>query len=160
VSLFRKEGWPFIGGRRSTGDVQWRPAHGSGRQGSEEGATLACAAGCGVLHARPGVMGGVKMVWFRGEQGRGPVALPPPFIRVSRPGSGQRGLVLDRGVSTSMATGLGRMGTGSATVASIFPRFRPPSVRSNARKNSKFNFLKSSTLGCQHIKQGFQRYFC
>jgi hypothetical protein len=89
VSLFRKEGWPFIGGRGSTGGVQWRPAHGSGRQGSEEGAALACAAGCGVLHARPGAMGGVETVWFRGGQGRGPVALPPPFFRVSRPGSGQ-----------------------------------------------------------------------
>jgi hypothetical protein len=42
----------------------------------------------------------------------------------------------------------------------IFPGFRPPSVRHKARKNSKFKFLKSFTLGCQHIKQGFQRYFC
>jgi hypothetical protein len=33
-------------------------------------------------------------------------------------------------------------------------------VRSNARMNSNFKFLKSFTLGCQHIKQGFQRYFC
>jgi hypothetical protein len=40
-----------------------------------------------------------------------------------------------------------------------FPGFRPPTVRSNARKNSKFKFLKRFTLGCQHIKQGFQRYF-
>jgi hypothetical protein len=46
--------------------VDRRPAHGSGRQGSEEGAALACAAGCGVLQASPGAMGGVGMVWFRG----------------------------------------------------------------------------------------------
>jgi hypothetical protein len=72
VSLFRKEGRLFIDGRGSTSGVQWRPAHGSGWQGSEEGAALACAAGCGVLQARPGAMGGVEMVWFRGGQGRGP----------------------------------------------------------------------------------------
>jgi hypothetical protein len=39
--------------------------------------------------AHPGAMGGVETVWFRGGQGRGPVALPPPFFRVSRPGSAQ-----------------------------------------------------------------------
>jgi hypothetical protein len=47
-----------------------------------------------------------------------------------------------------------------ATVALIFPGFRPPSVRHNARKNSNFKFLKSFTLGGQHITQGFQNYFC
>jgi hypothetical protein len=86
VDLFRKEGGPFIGGRGSIGSVQWWPAHGLGRQGSEEGAALARAAGCSVLHACPGAMGGVETVWFRGGQGRGPVALPPPFFWVSRPG--------------------------------------------------------------------------
>jgi hypothetical protein len=59
-----------------------------------------------------------------------------------------------------MATGLGRTGTASATVEPIFSDFCPPGVRHNARKNSKFEFLKSFTLGCQHIKQGFQNYFC
>jgi hypothetical protein len=36
----------------------------------------------------------------------------------------------------------------------------PPGARHNARKNSKYKFLKSFTLGCQHMKQGFQNYFC
>jgi hypothetical protein len=58
-------------------------------KGVKRGAALECAVGCGVLHARPSAMGGVEMVWFSGGQGRGPVALPPPFFWVSRPGSGQ-----------------------------------------------------------------------
>jgi hypothetical protein len=41
-----------------------------------------------------------------------------------------------------------------------FLDFCPPGARHNARKNSKFEFLKSFTLGCQHITQGFQIYFC
>jgi hypothetical protein len=32
----------------------------------------------------------------------------------------------------------------------------PASVRRNARKKFKFEFLKFSTLGDQHIGQGFQ----
>jgi hypothetical protein len=81
-------------------------------------------------------------------------------FHVSRPGSGQRGLGLDQGDSTGMATGLGRMGTALVTVTSIFLDFCPPGARRNAHKNSNFEFLKSFTLGCQHITQGFQRYFC
>jgi hypothetical protein len=34
------------------------------------------------------------------------------------------------------------------------------SVRRNARKRFKFKFLKTSTLGDQHISPGFQIYFC
>jgi hypothetical protein len=71
VHLSWQQWGPFIGRRGITGGVQWRPAHGSGRQGSEEGAALACVAGCGGLHAHPGAMGGVEMVRFRGGQGRG-----------------------------------------------------------------------------------------
>jgi hypothetical protein len=36
----------------------------------------------------------------------------------------------------------------------------PASVRRNARKKFKFEFLKFSTLVDQHIGQGFQSYFC
>jgi hypothetical protein len=36
----------------------------------------------------------------------------------------------------------------------------PPGARHNARKKSKFEFLKIFTLGGLHIRQGFQRYFC
>jgi hypothetical protein len=82
VSLFREERRLFIDGRGSTGGVQWRPVHGSGRQGSEEGAALACAAGCGVLWLAAGAMGGVETVWFRGGHGRGPVcsSTSPPCL--------------------------------------------------------------------------------
>jgi hypothetical protein len=59
-----------------------------------------------------------------------------------------------------MATGPGRTGTTLATVALIFLDFCPPGARHNARKNSNFEFLKSFTLGCQYITQGFQNYFC
>jgi hypothetical protein len=36
----------------------------------------------------------------------------------------------------------------------------PASVRRNARKSLKFEFLKFSTLGAQHMSQGIQWYFC
>jgi hypothetical protein len=39
-------------------------------------------------------------------------------------------------------------------------RFASASARRNARKNSKFEFSKFSTLGAQHIGQGTQSYFC
>jgi hypothetical protein len=58
-----------------------------------------------------------------------------------------------------MATGLGQMGTASAIVESIFLDFCPPGVRHNARKNSKFEFLKSFTLGCQHTSQDSKDIF-
>jgi hypothetical protein len=41
-----------------------------------------------------------------------------------------------------------------------FLDFCPPRVRSNARKKFKFKFLKTATVGCQDIGQGFQGYFC
>jgi hypothetical protein len=63
-------------------------------------------------------------------------------------------------VSTAWLQGLGRTGTAMLTVALIFPGFRPPRVRSNARKNSNFKFLKTATVVFQHIGQGFQNYFC
>jgi hypothetical protein len=118
VSLFRKERRLFIDGRGSTGGVQWWPAHGSGRQGSEEGAALAGAAGCGVLHARPGAMGGVGTVWFRGGQGRGPVcsSSSPPCLTAGAwegvTGDRQQG---DRGGPQVLLCGLGRTRKPSST---------------------------------------------
>jgi hypothetical protein len=41
-----------------------------------------------------------------------------------------------------------------------FLDFCPPGVRHDARKKLKFKILKIFTLGGQHIRQGFQRYFC
>jgi hypothetical protein len=40
-------------------------------KGVKRGVGLACAAGCRVMVARPGMMREVEMVWFRGGQGRG-----------------------------------------------------------------------------------------
>jgi hypothetical protein len=91
----------------------------------------------------------------RGGSGRFPPCLPCLTARV---GAGEAG-ARPRGVHEH---GYRARANGNSVghSSSIFPGFRPPSVRSNARKNSKFEFLKSFTLGCQHIKQGFQRYFC
>jgi hypothetical protein len=116
--------------------------------------------GDGALWAHVGELMPVGTVQRGRGRREGVRAVSSLSFHVSRPGSGQRGLGLDRGEVSSMATGLGRTGTSMATVALILPGFRSPSVRHNARKNSKFKFLKSFTLGCQHITQGFQRYFC
>jgi hypothetical protein len=55
-----------------------------------------------------------------------------------------------------MATGMRRTATVIFTVNSISPDFRLPGARRNARKKIKFEILKISTLGDQHISQGFQ----
>jgi hypothetical protein len=94
------------------------------------------------------------------EKRGGPGRVLPLLLHVSRLGSGQRGLGSTVEMSRSMATGLERTGTAMLTVKLIFLDFCPPGVRSNARKNSKFEFLKIFTLGGPHIRQGFQRYFC
>jgi hypothetical protein len=64
-------GVPFIGGRGDHGRCTRADSSRLGRQGSEEGAALACAAGDGVLLEHPGMMGGIEVVWFRGGQARG-----------------------------------------------------------------------------------------
>jgi hypothetical protein len=69
------------------GGVLGRPAHGSGRKGSEEGAALACATGNGVLLVHLGAMGGIEVVWFRGGQARGLRWISSPFSH----GRGERG---------------------------------------------------------------------
>jgi hypothetical protein len=80
----------------------------------------------------------------REEGQRGGVRVASSFsFHVAQPGSGQRGLGLDQGDSTGMATGSERTGTVLVTVKSIFPDFCPPGARHNARKNSNFEFLKT-----------------
>jgi hypothetical protein len=59
-----------------------------------------------------------------------------------------------------MAIGLGANENSVYHSEPIFPGFRSPRVRSNARKNFKFEILKTATVGCQDIGQGFQNYFC
>jgi hypothetical protein len=50
-----------------------------------------------------------------------------------------------------MATGPGANWNSVGPVEPIFPGFRSPRVRSNARKNFKFEFLKTATVGGQDI---------
>jgi hypothetical protein len=52
------------------------------------------------------------------------------------------------------------MGAVILTVNSIFLDFCLPGVRSNAHKKFKFEFLKTATVGLQHIGQVVQGYFC
>jgi hypothetical protein len=59
-----------------------------------------------------------------------------------------------------MATVFGRARTVIIIVNQDFARFHLPGVRRIARKKFIFEFLKFSTLGDQHIGQGFQSYFC
>jgi hypothetical protein len=139
-----KRGGPFIGGRGSTGGVQWRPAHRACRPWEGQGVVLAWAAGYCVLWELSGALAGGGVVWFRGEPVRGPGGFPL-FLRVSRSwvGAGEAG---DRQRSVhGMATGPGTNENSVGTVEPIFPGFRSPRVRSNARKKSKFEFSKNST---------------
>jgi hypothetical protein len=92
----------------------------------------------------------------RGGSGR----VLPLSLHVSRPGSGQRMLGLDRGGVHEHGYRARANGNSVGHSSLDFPKFCPPGVRHIARKNSNFKFLKSFTLGCQHNKQGFQRYFC
>jgi hypothetical protein len=87
--------------------------------GSEEGAALACAAGCDVLWRAAGAIAGGGVVWFRGGQVRGPGASPPclpcltAWVGAGEAGDRQRS---ERGCRRVWLQGLGRTGTMLATV--------------------------------------------
>jgi hypothetical protein len=101
---------------------------------------LAWAAVYGALQKLSGALAGGGVVLFRGEQVRGPGGFSL-FLRVSRSwvGAGEAG---DRQRSVhGMAIGPGTNENNVGTVEPIFPGFRPPRVRSNARKNFKFEFF-------------------
>jgi hypothetical protein len=119
-----------------------------------------CCFGCGGLWVGSGAVMAVGIVQEEERQIGGSWAHSSPSLHFSRLGSGQRELGSTAGVSTSMATGTRRTGAVIFTVKSIFLDFCSPGVRSNARKKLKFEFLKFLTLGGQHNRQGFQRYFC
>jgi hypothetical protein len=95
-----------------------------------------------------------------GRREGGSWVLPPLLLPFSRLGSGLGALGSTEASSRSMATVLGRARTVINTVNQDFAQFHLPGVRRIARKNFKFEFLKVSTLGDQHIGQGFQSYFC
>jgi hypothetical protein len=73
---------------------------------------------------------------------------------------GAEGAGLDRGSVHGMATGSGVNENSDAHSERFFSDFCSPRARSNACKNLNFKFLKTATVVCQDIGQGFQRYFC
>jgi hypothetical protein len=81
----------------------------------------------------------------------------PPFLtaRVGAEGAG-----LDRGDVHERGYRVKTNGNSAGHCELDFSAFCPPGVRSNARKKLRFEFLKFFTLGGQHIRQGFQGYFC
>jgi hypothetical protein len=105
------------------------------------------------------IQGGRHRAGRRGS-GRGPWAQFSPSLRFSWLGSGQGALGSTEASPRSMATGQRRTATVITTVITICLRFCLPGARRNVRKKFKFEFLKFSTLGDQHIGQGIQWYFC
>jgi hypothetical protein len=76
----------------------------------------------------------------------------PPFLmaRVGAEGAG-----LDRGDVHEHGYRARANGNSDDHSEVDFLDFFPPRVRSNARKNSNFKFLKTTTGVCQDIGQGF-----
>jgi hypothetical protein len=117
------------------------------------------AEGCGVLWRAAGALAGGGVVWFRGGQVRGPgvfsSVLPclTALVGAGEAGDRQRGLH-EHGYR------LKANGNSEAHSSFDFSGFCLPRVRSNARKNLNFKFLKTATVVRQHIGQGFQNYFC
>jgi hypothetical protein len=69
---------------------------------------------------------------------------------------GAEGAGVDRGVVNEHGYRHETNGSSDLHSDHDFPDFRLPGVRRNARKRFKFEILKISTLGDQHIGQGFQ----
>jgi hypothetical protein len=81
----------------------------------------------------------------------------PPFLtaRVGAEGAGlDRGDIHERGYRVKTS------GNSDAHSERFFSDFCSPRVRSNARNNLNFKFLKTATVVHQQIGQGFQGYFC
>jgi hypothetical protein len=73
---------------------------------------------------------------------------------------GAEGAGIDRGGLHQHGYRVETNGDSDAHSSSDFLDFCSPGVRSNAHKKLKFEFFKFFTLGGQHTRQGFQRYFC
>jgi hypothetical protein len=116
--------------------------------------------GRGVLWVGAGEGRVVGDVQNAGKKRGGSWVLLSRLLPFSRLGSGLGALGSTAASPRSMATVPGRARTVIITVKQDFARFHLPGVRRNARKKFKFEFLKFSTLGDQHICQGFQWYFC
>jgi hypothetical protein len=114
------------------------------------------AGGCGSALAHPGrsASSREKKVW---EGALGAFPSVPPLLTAW---VGAGGTELDRGISQEHGYRPEANQNSDLHSESRFARFFSASVRRNARKSLKFEFLKFSTLGDQHIGQGFQSYFC
>jgi hypothetical protein len=111
-----------------------------------EGAGSA-AGGCGSALAPPRWSASCREAsYWEGALGAN-LAFPP--LLLAWVGAGGAGV--DRGEAKEHGDSAGVSQHSAAPVTLISFRFASASVRRNARKNSKFEFSKFSTLGAQHI---------
>jgi hypothetical protein len=87
----------------------------------------------------------------------GAVSSSPPF---SMAWVGAEGAGIDRGIVQKHGHRVWASKNSDLHSSFDLARFHLPGVRRNARKRFKFEFLKFSTLGDQHMSPGFQSYFC
>jgi hypothetical protein len=87
----------------------------------------------------------------------GAASSSPPFLTAR---VGAEGVGLDRGIIQEHGDRVWASKNSDLHSSFDLARFRLPGVRRFARKNFKFEILKISTFGDQHIGQGFQSYFC
>jgi hypothetical protein len=116
--------------------------------------------GCGVLWVGAGegrVVGDVQNAGKKRGGVLGAASSSPPFL-TARVGAGGAGL--DRGIVQEHGNRVWASKNSDLHSSCDLARFHLPGVRRIARKNFKFEILKTSTLGDQHIGQGFQSYFC
>jgi hypothetical protein len=116
--------------------------------------------GCGMLWVGAGegrVVGDVQVAGKKRGGSRGAVSSSPPF---SMAWVGAEGAGIDRGIVQEHGDRVWASKNSDLHSSFDLARFHLPGVRRIARKNFKFEILKFSTLGDQHIGQGFQSYFC
>jgi hypothetical protein len=112
--------------------------------------------GCGMLWVGAGegrVVGDVQQAGKKRGGGPGCCLLFPPFLTVQ---VGAGGAGLDRGIIQEHGDRVWASKNSDLHSDQDLLDFHPPGVRQIARKNFKFEILKISTLGDQHISQGFQ----
>jgi hypothetical protein len=102
-------------------------------------------------------VGDVQQAGKKREGVLGAASSSPPFL-TARVGAGGAGLY--RGIFQEHGDRVWANGNSAGHCELDSLRFCPPGVRRIARKKFKFEILKFSTLGDQHIGQGFQSYFC
>jgi hypothetical protein len=115
--------------------------------------------GRGVLWVGAGEGRAVGRVQRRRWLGGGPGRVSPPPSTSHGLGRGRGRWVRPRRLPGAWRQCLGELEQCSTSELDLV-WFLSASVRRNARKNLKFEFLKFSTLGDQHIGQGVLSYFC